>query len=101
MKRLSREKLGLLGSWMVEEFSLFSLFPDEENLTDNFALTDAETVGYGLGKLGLYTLLKRGGYVVAAYTLEVSAEVALAPLTIEATLINADLSEQASHCGCH
>jgi RHS repeat-associated protein len=107
MNQLLVEEEGPIRAKIIEEFSLFSLFPMDENLSSNFLLEDAVTAG-GIGaKFGVYRLLSGVAHVAARTTvtaMKVFLDVGATPLMIESTYINLDVADRSRQesgtCGC-
>jgi hypothetical protein len=108
MNQLLLEEEGPIRAKIIEEFSLFSLFPMDENLSSNFLAEDALTAA-GIGaKFGIYRLLSGLSHVAATTTvtaLKVFVDVGATPLMLESTYINLDVADRSRQkpgsCGCN
>jgi hypothetical protein len=108
MNQLLVEMEGPVRAKIIEEFSLFSLFPMDESLSSNFLEEDALTAA-GIGaKFGVYRLLKGVGHLAARTTvtaMKVFVDVGATPLMIESTFINLDVADRSRQppgaCGCN
>jgi hypothetical protein len=97
MNQLLGKEEGPIRAKIIEELSLFSLFPMDENLSSNFLAEDTLTAA-GIGaKLGVYRLLSGLTHVAATTTvtaMKVFVDVGATPLMIESTLINVDVADR-------
>jgi hypothetical protein len=105
MNKLLVEEEGPIRAKIIEEFSLFSLFPMDENLSSNFLEEDAITAAGAGAKITLYRILNGVQHVAARTSvtaMKVFVDVGATPLMFESTFINLDIADRSrGTCGCN